>query len=131
MRDVSYPDAVSGHAAVPANGIGESAPASQLGFVRHGARGLPTEEHVSGGIGRWICMAVSAAVFARFDLAEEAGGLARDGAVPGDVLFIQTIEPVLAFADQARSRACCVESDGGVDQAAARSVSEGVAGASE
>ena len=50
-------------------------------------------------------LVLPAAVLARLDLAAAAGRLAGGAAVPGDVVPLQAVEPVVASADPARPRA--------------------------
>ena len=56
--------------------------------------------HVARGTGARLCLDVPAPLLARFDLAAPARGLARRGSVPGDVVPVQALQPVLAAADQ-------------------------------
>jgi hypothetical protein len=46
-------------------------------------------------------MDLSAAILARIYLATPPGGLARGAAVSGNVVLVQTLEPLLAPVDQA------------------------------
>src|SRR5262249_54014517 len=101
VRDVPRPDAVPGDAAVPADGGGGPAGAQGLVAVRHGPRRLPAAAHDAGGTGRGVRLVLPPAVLARFDLASAAGRLAGGAAVPGDVVPVQAVEPVLALPDPA------------------------------
>ena len=101
MRDVPHPDAVSGHAAVPAARSARAHPASRLGQVRHRPRRLPAEAHELRGARSWLRVVLRQAVLARVDLeapAERQQGGAR---ISRDELSLQAIEPLLAHADPA------------------------------
>ena len=76
VRDLSHPDALSRHAAVPATGGRGPAAASGLDPVRHGPRGVPAQAHDARGTGARLRLALSAAVLPRLDLAAAARSVA-------------------------------------------------------
>ncbi len=125
VRHVSHPHALSGHAAVPPDGGGGAPAAPQLGSLRHGARGVPPTAHVVRGTGAGVRVDLPAAVLARVDLAAAARGLARGSAVPGDVVPVQAIEPLLALADPASPGARGVAAACGSDAAPAPAIPAG------
>src|ERR1700687_4610409 len=102
VRALPHPDAVPRDAALPPNGIGRPPAASRLESLRYGARGIPPEAHVAGRLGARLRLVVRAPLFAQFHLAAQARRLACGSALSGNVLFIQAIEPCVAFTDQAR-----------------------------
>src|SRR5688572_19622491 len=99
MRDLPYPDAVPGHAAVPPARNARSHPASGLGQVRHRARRVPAEAHELRRARSWLRVVLRPPVLALVDLeapAERQQGSAR---LSRDELSLQEIEPLLAPAD--------------------------------
>ena len=122
VRHVPHPDALPGHAAVPADGVRGAAPAQGLVAVRHGARRLPPPAHDAGGAIRGLRLVLRAAVLARLDLAAATRRLACGAAVPGDVVPLQAVEPALAPADPAPADRSRVASAGRVDAAAAPAI---------
>ena len=101
MRDLSHPHALSGHAAVPPDGIGGPALAQGLAALRHVARGLPPPAHVARGARGGLRLVLRTAFLALLDLASTAGRLACRPALPGDVVPLQAVEPALAPPDPA------------------------------
>ena len=75
LRHVSHPDAIPGHAAIPATGGRGAAAAPQLGSVRHRARRLSAETPDARRARVGLRLAVPAAVLARVNL--EASARAR------------------------------------------------------
>src|SRR5258707_5281274 len=96
---VPHSDAVSRDAAVPADGGGGPPAASRLVALRHGARSVSSEAHDAGRAGARLFVDLRAAVLAPVDLAAAAGGLAGGANVSGNVVFIQTVELVVALVD--------------------------------
>ena len=96
MRHLSYPHALSGHAAIPPDGFGGAAFAQGLAALRHVARGLPAPAHVARGARGGLRLVLRPALLALLDLASTAGRLACRSAVPGDVVPLQAVEPALA-----------------------------------
>src|SRR5258708_7448977 len=119
VRHIPYSDAVSWDAAVPPDGSGGPSAASRLDALRHGARRVSSEAHDPGRAGARLCVDLRAAVLAPVDLAAAAAGLAGGANVPGNVVFIQAVELVLALVDQAPLGARGVAAVGGVDARAA------------
>jgi hypothetical protein len=74
--------------------------------------GVPPQTHVTRGTGTRLCLDVSAPLLTRLDLAAPARGLARRCAVPGDVVPVQAIQPVLAPAHQTSPGSRRVATDG-------------------
>ena len=102
VRDVPHPDALSRHAAVPADGGRGPAAAPRLDALRHGARRLPAAAHdARASWTQGYALVLPAAVLAR----ARSGGAGRTtGApcrLPGDVVPLQALEPVLAPVDPA------------------------------
>ena len=122
VRHVPHPDALSGHAAVPPDGVRGAAAAQGLAALRHGARRLPPPAHDAGGAGGGLRLVLRAALLARLDLAAAAGRLAGRAALPGDVVPLQAIEPALAPADPPPADRAGLASAGRVDAAAAPAV---------
>ncbi len=98
VRHVSRPHAVPGHAAVRANAGRRPDPASRLDPLRHGARRLPAAADDRRRAGRGLRLVLRAVVLARLDLAPPAPGPAGDPPLPGDVVSLQAVEPLLALA---------------------------------
>src|SRR5271169_606760 len=98
--DVPHPDAVSGDAAVSANGSARAHPASRLDALRHGPCRLSAKAYDSRRTRAGICLDLPALVFACVDLATAPGGLAGHSPVFGNVVPLQALEPFLAPADQ-------------------------------
>src|SRR4030095_11228085 len=116
---------LSRDAAVPPDGSPGPPVAPRLEPVRHGARGVSTETHVAGGVGRRLCLDVPAPFLTRFDLETPPGGLARSCSLFGHVVPVQAFKQVLAIAHQTPSRTRRVAPAGGADAAATRPVPAG------
>jgi len=71
----------------------------RLVSIRHGAPGVSSQKRVTRGTGKRPCVDVPAPVLARIHLAPPARGLAGCGSLPGHVVSLQALEPVLALAD--------------------------------
>ena len=122
VRHVSHPHAVSGDAAIPADGSAGAHPASRLDTLRHRPRSISTKTHDCRRTRARIRMDLSEIVFARLDLATQAGAVAGDPPVSSHVLSLQAIQPLLALADQTRLGQPGVEASGGDDPLAAPAV---------
>ena len=105
LRHVSHPDAVPGHAAVPATGGRGAAAAPQLGPLRHRARRLSAEAPHARRTRAGLRLAVPAAVLARVDLEAPARGGVRVAGVLRRGVPLQALEPFVALPDRARARA--------------------------
>src|SRR5262249_21924887 len=128
VRHVSHPDAVSGHAAVSADGGGGPYPAPELDALRHGACRLPAEAHDAGTTRPRVRLVLSPAVLARLDLAPPAGRRPGRAAVPGDVLLVQALELAVVPADSSPADGAGVARAGRDDAPAASEVSAAVGG---
>src|SRR5262249_34864148 len=128
MRDVSHPDAVSSDAALCANGIARTPLASRLVKVRHVPCRIPTEAYHSRRTEAWLRLYLPAIVPSRVHMEEAFRRLARGCAGSRDVVSIQTVQPLLALADQETPGSCRVESSGGVDAATAPIISKTISG---
>ena len=74
VRDFPYPDALSGHAAVPSIRARRAHPAPGLGQVRHRARRVSAKAHESRGARSRLCVVLRQALLAWLDLAAATHG---------------------------------------------------------
>src|SRR5262245_15503214 len=101
MRDVPHPDAVSGDAVVPANGVRRPPAAPRLVALRHRACGVSPAAHESGGARGGLRLDLSTALLARIHLAPSPRGLACGAAVSRDVVLLQAVQLDLGAAHPA------------------------------
>ena len=90
--------------------------------VRHGARRLQPAAHDRRGTGSGVRVDLPPHVFECIHLAAAPVRLERRASVPGDGVFVQTVQQALALPDRARPGAQGMEAAGGVDPASARSL---------
>src|SRR5580700_1165676 len=124
MFDLPHPHALSGYAAVSADGGARPHPTLRLDALRHRPCRLSAEAYDSRGTGAGIRVDLPATLLACIHLEKAAGRLASDSAVSGNVLPLQTIQPLLAPADQTRSGEPGLEASGGDNAPAARAIPE-------
>src|SRR6476620_11292255 len=122
MRHVPHPDAVPGHAAVPANAVRRPTAAHRLVALRHRPRRLSTETDDGAATGGRVRVVLPKAILAHVDLAAAAGRLAGGAGVPGDGLPLQAVELAVAPAHPEADDGGGVAASGRVDAAAAPTV---------
>src|SRR5262249_23419347 len=122
VRDLPHPHAVPGHADVPPDGCRGPAAPQGLAALRHGPRRLPPPPPVARGARTGLRLVLRDALLAPIDLATQAGRRARRAGLPGDVVPLQAIEPILAPADPAPADGAGVAPAGRVDAPAAPEV---------
>src|SRR5262249_24958047 len=113
---------VPGDAAVRADGARGPAAAQGLVAIRHGPRRVPAQAPDGRAARGGVRLVLPPAVLARVDLAAAAGGPGGGAAVPGAVLPLQALEPLLVHADPRPADGGGVAAVGGVDAAAARAL---------
>src|SRR6266853_1972303 len=123
MRDLSHSHTLSGHTIVQANGSGGTFAPPRLEPVRHRPCGFSAPAHDAGRIGAGLRMDLSASLLSPVNLAAASSRLVRSAPLSRDVLSVQTVQPVLAPADQTRPRARRVVATGGAYSPATRSLS--------
>src|SRR5438552_18436535 len=104
MRDVPYPDALSWHAAFPANGTRRPSPPSRLGKIRHRSRCLPPRAHDARGTRTRLRLALPSPLLDPIHLGSPPASTRRGLPVSGDVRPLQKIEPALGLPHQTSSR---------------------------
>src|SRR5258708_2279356 len=123
MRDLSHPHTVPSHTPVQANGSGGTLAAPRWEPVRHCPRRFRAPPHDTGRIGAGLRLDLPASLLSPVNLAPASSRSIRGAPLSRDVLSVQTVQPVLASADQTRSRAHRVVATGGAHSPAACSLS--------
>src|SRR5882762_6824822 len=91
--------------------------------VRHRSRRFSAPAHDAGRIGAGLRLDLPASLLSPVNLAAASSRYVRSAPLSRDVLSVQTVQPVLAPADQTRPRARRVVATGGAHSSATCSLS--------
>src|SRR5450631_2426997 len=115
VRHLPHPHAVSRDPAVPSDGSARPHPSPRMDSLRHQPCGLSTEPHDSPGTRTGIRLDLPAPLLARIHLAAPTGAISGHPPLPGDVVPLQALQPILPPADQTRPRESGLEAASGDD----------------